>query len=205
VRKGVVGQKIEAVLLNQEWAYCLTDSVVAENYDDVMAFHVANSETQTLEALSNKRTQSRSDASPNRIVRGDQPRKDSFRQRVREAYDTKCAICGQRITDPSGSYVEGIAAHIYPVSGVVPEDQLEGGPDTIRNGLYLCRTHHWTFDHDWFLIEDDYTIIVTAAPDADGYDLLKKYDGERLLLPDDRSQWPAKHYLDAHRNIVVGN
>ena len=205
MREDVVGQKIEAVLLNQEWAYCLTDSVVGENYDDVMASRVADSGSHTLEELSRRRTQSHDSDSPNRIVRGNQPRKSSFRHRVREAYEAKCAICGQRITDPSGRYVEGVAAHIYPVSGVEPEDQLEGGPDTVRNGLFLCRTHHWTFDFDWFIIEDDYTITVTAAPNADGYDRLKKHDGERLFLPEDRSQWPAKHYIEAHRNKVVGN
>lgn len=204
VREGVVGQEIEAILLNQDWAYCLTDSVVNDNYDDVMTSHVAGSGTYALDELTRRRTQNGDNDSPNRIVRGDQPRKNSFTYRVREAYDAKCAICGQRITDPSGKYKEGVAAHIYPVSGVEPEDQLEGGPDTVRNGLYLCRTHHWAFDHDWFLIEDDYTITVTAAPNADGYDRLKKHDGKRLLLPDNRSKWPAKHYIKAHRHKVVG-
>jgi putative restriction endonuclease len=203
IRESVPEKTIKAVLLDEEWAYCLTDSVVDENYDDVMAPRVSNSEAHTLEELQSKRQRNESDISPNRIIRGQGNRKDSFRYRVRRAYDAKCAICGQRITDPSGEYVEGESAHIYPVDGVEPEDRVEGGPDTIRNGLYLCRTHHWTFDHDWFIVEDDYTITVTVAPDADGYDVLKKYDDEQLLLPNDRSQWPAKHYIEAHRNKVV--
>jgi hypothetical protein len=206
IRPAAVGEEIEAVLLNDGWAYCTTDSVVDEGYDEAMAHHVSDSGVASLEVLSSKRTGSHSGtegSSVGRVVRGEEKRRSSFRDQVIEAYDGACAVCGQRLLDAnSGEYFEVEAAHIYPVSGVEVNDSQEGGPDTIRNGLALCRTHHWVFDNGWFTIDDDYTIRVRHDPSIDGFDEIRQYDGQPLGLPDDRSQWPAKQYLAAHRDRV---
>jgi predicted restriction endonuclease len=102
----------------------------------------------------------------------------------------------------SGDYFEIEAAHIYPVSGVELNDATEGGPDTIKNGFALCRTHHWAFDNGWFTISDDYTVHIRGDPSQSGYKILEQYDGVRLKLPEDESLWPAQYYLQAHRERV---
>lgn len=95
-----------------------------------------------------------------------------------------------------------VAAHIFPVSGVEADDTIEGGPDTVNNGLALCRTHHWAFDHGWFIITNDYIIQVRGESSTQGFEQMKELDGEKLILPDNRSTWPAQHYLEAHREKV---
>lgn len=204
VGEDAVGKTVDAILLNEEWAYCLTDSVVDEEYDEAMEPHISEV-TYNLEELSRKR-RARDDPEQNaigRVVRGEQRRRSSFRDQVIDAYDGTCAVCGQRIQDAnSGEYFEVEAAHIYPVSGVEADDSLEGGPDTVRNGLALCRTHHWVFDNGWFTITDEYVIKVRDDPSISGYEQIQPYDGERLKLPEDRSIWPAQHYLRAHKDNV---
>ena len=204
VRSGVVGETIDAILLDENWAYCVTDGVVDDGYDEAMAPHISDVR-YTLEELSEKR-EARGESNTNqigRIVRGEQKRGSGFRNQIIEAYDGTCAVCGQRIQDVgSGEYFEVEAAHIYPVSGVEADDTLEGGPDTVRNGLALCRTHHWAFDNGWFTISNDYTIEVRGDSSTPGYEHIGPYDGEQLLLPDDNSAWPAQYYLEAHRDKV---
>jgi len=204
IRSDAVGKTIDAILLNDEWAYCLTDGVVDDGYDEAMAPHISNIRYNS-EELSGKREARRKSHSNQigRIVRGEQRRGSGFRNQIIEAYDGTCAVCGQRIQDAgSGEYFEVEAAHIYPVSGVEADDSIEGGPDTVRNGLALCRTHHWVFDNGWFTISNDYTIEVRGNPSTSGYEHIGPYDGEQLLLPDDDSVWPAQYYLDAHRNKI---
>jgi hypothetical protein len=203
VKPDAVGETIEGVLLNDEWAYCLTDAAVSDGYDDAMATHVRNSAAGSITELRQRRIDTGEGNKVGRIVRGDTPRDSRFRDRIVDAYDGRCAICGQRIQDArSGDYFEIEAAHIYPVSGVEPGDDQEGGPDTIKNGLALCRTHHWALDNGWFAIDDDYTILVADAGSKSGFESLNEYAGKELYLPDDRSRWPAQYYIRAHRENV---
>ncbi|MBI4917266.1 MAG: HNH endonuclease [Acidobacteria bacterium] len=70
-----------------------------------------------------------------------QARDAAFSRVVRSAYDHHCAACGLRmIADDTGhSLVE--AAHLIP---------RPAGGDDPRNGIALCRNHHWAMDE--FLI-----------------------------------------------------
>jgi putative restriction endonuclease len=74
----------------------------------------------------------------------------AFAEAVRGAYDNACAVCGLRLDSIEGLY-EVQAAHIY--------DRAQGGSDDIRNGLALCRTHHWAFDRKLFTIGLNYELI----------------------------------------------
>lgn len=203
IKEGTVGESVEAVRLTETTAYCLTDTVVDDGYDEAITAQIGDNAPFDLAKLRERREQSGDPPSISRIVRGDQVRDRTFRQNVVEAYDGTCAVCGQRLLDAtSGEYFEVEAAHIYPVSGIDPADTTEGGPDTIKNGVALCRTHHWAFDNGWFTTTDDYRIDVVENQSIDGYDVLAPHDGERLHLPDGRTEWPAKHYLAAHREKV---
>jgi hypothetical protein len=119
-------------------------------------------------------------------------RDQAFAQKVKEAYDERCAMCGARRVAPNGS-TEVEAAHIYPKS--------EGGVDDVRNGAALCKLHHWAFDNGWLSITDDYDIIVRDAEDRDGYDEFSNLDGDSLHLPDDEDLRPHPKFLHEHRSL----
>ena len=195
IREDVVGEPLNAVFLGNGWAYCLDNSFVDQEYDEAMAVHVDGAAGLSLTQNARENL--------GRIRRWRTSRSSNFRDQIVEAYDGTCAVCGQRIMDAnSGEYFEIEAAHIYPVSGVEVDDTTEGGPDTIKNGMALCRTHHWAFDNGWFTISDDYTINIKGDPSQPGYEALEQHDGTRLKLPKDESLWPARYYLQAHRERV---
>src|SRR3546814_4043334 len=65
-------------------------------------------------------------------------RSRAFRKAVIAAYGGRCAMCGGGATAPDGrSEIE--AAHVIP--------RGMAGADDVRNGLSLCRLHHWAFDN----------------------------------------------------------
>ncbi|ELZ25911.1 HNH endonuclease [Natrinema limicola] len=118
-------------------------------------------------------------------------RDSGFAELVKEAYDHKCAICGARRESPQGGF-EVEAAHIYPKS--------QDGTDDPRNGITLCRLHHWAFDSGWLSVSDDYQVIVQEAPAKQGYHEFKQLEGNKINLPEKELQ-PDSLYLSAHRNI----
>lgn len=80
-----------------------------------------------------------------------------FRKRVLEQYEQTCAVCGEALKSPSGS-LELDAAH------VVPRALL--GTDDVRNGLALCKRHHWAFDKGLFGVGDDRKVLVPEVVSA---------------------------------------
>jgi putative restriction endonuclease len=65
-------------------------------------------------------------------------RNTAVTQWVKELYDYRCQICGERIETPSGPYAEG--AHVRPVG------RPHNGPDTPANVLCLCPNDHVRLD-----------------------------------------------------------
>ncbi|EMA64735.1 restriction endonuclease-like protein [Halorubrum lipolyticum DSM 21995] len=203
VRDEALGDHVDSVLLDDQFAYCLSTNATIDGYRDtwepkVTEIALARS-TELQQQLGRGDKPERSISG--RIVRPVQRRNSSFSKRVHRAYDHTCAVCGQRWKDDNGHF-EVEAAHIYPVSGVSEDDPLEGGPDSVKNGMALCRTHHWAFDHGWFTINDDYTISVKDDPSLEGYEAMAPYEGQQLYLPNDQSLWPARHYVTFHREHV---
>ncbi len=68
-------------------------------------------------------------------------------------YDFTCAVCGMKFR--LGELVEATAAHIVP--------KRQDGTDDPRNGLSLCRTHHWAFDAGVFTVSDKYRVDLSPA------------------------------------------
>lgn len=119
-------------------------------------------------------------------------RDSAFSELVREAYGGTCAICGSSRETPDGNQ-EVEAAHIYP--------KQEGGADDVRNGIALCKLHHWAFDTGWLAISDEYEILVQDEPDRDGYYEFKQLEGDTLHLPDTGEAKPHRKFLEQHREI----
>jgi putative restriction endonuclease len=119
-------------------------------------------------------------------------RNSAFRELVRETYRNTCAVCGSQRESPNGN-PEVEAAHIYPHS--------EGGSDDIRNGIALCKFHHWAFDSGWLSFTDDHEITVAEATDKNGYHELKQLEGQSLRLPENEDAHPHPIFLEQHRKI----
>jgi len=119
-------------------------------------------------------------------------RDTAFAELVRQAYDETCAICGRSRETPAGT-PEVDAAHIYP--------KQEGGSDDVRNGLALCKLHHWAFDAGWLAVSDDYEILVKDASDSEGYYEFKQLEDDILHLPENEDAEPHPMFLEQHREI----
>lgn len=119
-------------------------------------------------------------------------RSRAFVELVKEAYDRTCAFCGSSRETPTGN-PEVEAAHIYP--------KEQRGADDVRNGIALCKLHHWAFDTGWLALTNEHTIPVKEAPDRDGYGEFKQLAGESMRQPNRESAAPARVYLEAHREL----
>lgn len=78
----------------------------------------------------------------------------AFRLTIQRVYSGACAVCGTSLRSPEGP-VELDAAHIVPRS--------MSGTDDARNGLGLCKRHHWAFDHGLFSVDEHRKIFVPST------------------------------------------
>jgi len=68
-----------------------------------------------------------------------------FSRDVRAAYNHTCVICGERFP-PTAHTASGVEAdHILPWAGY--------DIDQVRNGLCLCKTHHWMVDEGILVVQ----------------------------------------------------
>jgi putative restriction endonuclease len=116
----------------------------------------------------------------------------AFTQLVIDAYDRCCAICGSKRKSPAGN-PEVEAAHIYP--------KRKGGSDDVRNGIALCKLHHWAFDVGWLSLSDEHEILVKEAPNKNGYHEFKRLEGDCIHLPDEEAAEPQPMFIKEHRKL----
>mgnify|MGYP000403215201 CR=1 FL=1 len=119
-------------------------------------------------------------------------RNSDFIEAVRDAYNQTCVVCGSSRETPDGR-PEVEAAHIYP--------KAEAGADDVRNGVALCRLHHWAFDTGWLAFTDDHEILVKDVPEREGYYEFKQLEGDSLILPEENGAEPHPTYLQEHREL----
>lgn len=93
-----------------------------------------------------------------------------FRRDVRDAYDSRCVVCGLRLPSGPDCEVAGVdAAHILPWA--------DYDLDVPANGLCLCKLHHWAFDQQ----------ILVILHDAGQYEVRVTNRGRRALQADART------------------
>jgi putative restriction endonuclease len=127
-----------------------------------------------------------------------QQRRQGFGLKVRKNYKNKCAICRARVKTPNGaSLVEG--AHIIPWN--------ESKNDDPRNGLALCKTHHWMFDSYLLTVQPDYRIKLSSWLKEEGERIehTLNWDREEIFLPGDLRYWPNKEALEDHCARFIKN
>lgn len=119
-------------------------------------------------------------------------RSSAFSRAVKQNYDYTCAVCGARRFSPGGR-PEVEAAHIYPKS--------ENGADDPRNGIALCKFHHWAFDCGWISIDDDFRILVRDNTISRVPEEIASPSLESLRVPETEECVPHPLYLQAHREF----
>jgi len=111
-----------------------------------------------------------------------------FSRVVKEEYNMTCAMTGISIKNERGnSEIE--AAHIKPVKF--------NGPDSVRNGIALCRTFHWMFDYGLISVADNNEILVKEIVPERVRQLVNP--DWRIRLPANHNAMPHPHFLQFHR------
>jgi hypothetical protein len=118
-----------------------------------------------------------------------------FRQIILKEYDFTCAVCEMKFL--LGNLFEVTASHIV--------SKKDNGTDDPRNGLALCRTHHWAFDVGIFSLSDNYEMLLSPSlvkAETRNFDLLN-LKGKRISLPKHKQIWPHPKSLLWHRNEIL--
>jgi putative restriction endonuclease len=148
-------------------------------------------EIQDQEIKNDEPLQLQEDPSYSPMIR--KTRNSKFSTSIKQLYDYRCAVCGKR-RFTHAQYPEVEAAHIYPVE--------RNGSNDIRNGLALCKLHHWAFDGGLFSLSEDYTIIVKDdIKQDDNYKEIFEFEGKKILMPSDENNFPHPLFLREHRII----
>ncbi len=111
-----------------------------------------------------------------------QTRDLAFSRIVKRAYHYQCAACGLRVLFDGISLVD--AAHIIPFS--ISRD------DDPRNGISLCKNHHWAMDQELIFPCSDNKWRVHKDLDEriDAQRSLIALDGKTILLPEEQKYAP---------------
>ena len=109
-----------------------------------------------------------------------------FPKVIKELYGFSCCVCQASARLGSSSLIDG--AHILPFA--------EFHNDDPRNGLALCKNHHWGFDAGAWSLTDSYEIVV--APRLI-HDLVYIEPGKPIALPKDQTCLPDPSALAWHR------
>lgn len=113
-----------------------------------------------------------------------------FPKVIKELYSYSCCVCDISANIGNSSVID--AAHILPF--------YEFHNDDPRNGLALCKNHHWGFDIGAWSLTDEYTIIV--APKLKN-DLVFIEQGKPIAMPKDKTCIPVTTALQWHRQNVL--
>ena len=85
------------------------------------------------------------------------------------------------------------AAHILPHS--------EFRNDNPKNGLALCKTHHWLFDKGLMSVDERYRVMVSGSIENEVPDgVVTGLGGKDLMLPTKAEMHPHQVALEWHRH-----
>ena len=123
-------------------------------------------------------------------------RSAGFRRAIMRVYAYTCAVCKLNIRALSGESVTD-AAHIIPFSVSYNDD--------IRNGISLCKSHHWAFDTGLISVNEAYEVIVSPSMTEQGpiASMLTQLRNKRIWLPRGEEYRPAQDALTWHREKVM--
>jgi putative restriction endonuclease len=120
-------------------------------------------------------------------------RDPAFRDRVLQAYQYQCAICGFDLrVGPHGAPIGLEAAHIK-------WKQAEG-PDEVSNGVALCALHHKMFDKGALHITTNLQLLVSEAVHGSDPHLkrLTQRHGDEIHTPQRQTYYPSSDAVEWH-------
>jgi len=121
-------------------------------------------------------------------------RDPAFRRLVLDAYDETCCICGMQLQNSSGISIID-AAHILPFSKFHNDD--------VRNGLSLCKLHHWLFDHGIISVDNYYKVNVSRKIEYEWPEkLVTAFEKEKIILPKEKKYYPSTIALTWHKTKI---
>lgn len=123
------------------------------------------------------------------------PRDSRFRQRILNAYNGSCAVCGYNLT--YRDKIVGLeAAHI--------KWHQYAGPDIETNGMALCALHHKLFDRGAFTLDCNHKVEVSKhVGGSSGVDQwLGQYEGQRINMPSKYEYSPREDFVNWHMREV---
>ena len=118
-----------------------------------------------------------------------------FRDKVLQAYEYRCAVCGFDVR--IGHYPVALeAAHI--------KWHMAGGPESEENGIALCSLHHKLFDRGAFTLSQDKIILVSdKANGTESFQQwLMQYHGEKIRFPQREQFMPDLNFTSWHTKEV---
>ena len=123
-------------------------------------------------------------------------RSAGFRKAIMKIYKYKCAICELNIRASSGASITD-AAHIIPFSVSYNDD--------VRNGMSLCKSHHWAFDAGLIAVGEDYRVVVSPAMTEQGptTSMLTGLHDREIWMPGEPEHRPAPEALTWHREQMM--
>lgn len=97
----------------------------------------------------------------------------AFRVKVVELYNSTCSVCEEALASPKGT-IEIDAAHIVSRSKL--------GVDDARNGISLCKRHHWAFDNGLFGIDNNRQVVLgNGVTEIESNRPLMRLEGKAIL------------------------
>ena len=123
-------------------------------------------------------------------------RSAGFRQAIMGLYDYTCAVCELRIVTMDGESATD-AAHIIPFRISKSDD--------VRNGISLCKLHHWAFDKGLISLNETYQVVVSPLmSDRRPTEwMLTALQDKPIRLPECNQFRPAQDVLDWHREKML--
>ena len=123
-------------------------------------------------------------------------RSAGFRKAIMRLYDYTCAVCRLRIVTMDGESATD-AAHIIPFHTSKNDD--------VRNGISLCKLHHWAFDTGLLSLSKTYQVIVSVlmSDKRPTEWMLTELRDKSILLPERDQLYPAQDALEWHREEVL--
>lgn len=117
-----------------------------------------------------------------------------FKREIPKIYNNTCCISGMRIdSETSVSMID--ACHIVPFS--------KSYNDTISNGIALCPNLHRAYDRGLISIDQDYKVVVSKNfKEYDTNYSLKRFDGQKILLPNEERFYPLLANIDWHQQNI---
>ena len=123
-------------------------------------------------------------------------RSAGFRQAIMGLYDYTCAVCRLRIVTMDGESATD-AAHIIPFRISKNDD--------VRNGISLCKLHHWVFDKGLISLSTTYQVLVSPlmSDQRPTEWMLTELQDKSIMLPEHDQLYPAPDALAWHREKVL--